>query len=148
MTDDEFNSLALQHLDQCDEADGERLARMQPTADIFIELWTRWQHARRAFPGMSWEEFGRIDAARNRAGARARPKRSVSERADEKLWKAARDADRIKSLWRSMHPTSPRPRPPKHPHEIAARRHGVARQSLDDQMRRGNARRMDRKAAE
>ncbi|WP_298813204.1 hypothetical protein [uncultured Sphingomonas sp.] len=148
MTADEFRALAIQHLDRCDEADMEALASEQPNADLFIDLFSRYQHARQAFPGMTWEEFSQIDAARERRGRRGRPNRASEERADEPLWRAARDADRLKSLWRSLNPATPRPRPPLHPHQIAAARHGVNRQALDDQMRRPTARRMDRITAQ
>lgn len=148
MTPEEFTALALAHLDRLDEADREALATTQPTASLFIDLFTRWQFARKAFPGMAWEEFGELDAKRERRGKRQRPPRSVDERADEPLWRAARDADRIKRLWRERHPEQPRPRPPAHPHQIAAERHGVSRQSLDDRMKRPAARRLDRKAAQ
>lgn len=148
MTEEEFRSLANAHLDRRDEADEEAIARTQPTAEMFADLYRRWQASRIAFPGMSWEEFGAIDAARERKGRRGRPRRSVDERAGEPLWKAARDADRIKALWRTLCPSRPRPSPPIHPHDIAAERHGVSRQSLDDRIKRPNTRRMDRKAAE
>ena len=138
MTPDEFKRRALAHLDQCDEADMETWATEQPDADWFADLYTRWGHARAAFPGMGWEEFGKLDAARSRKGKRGRPQRP---RTDDKLWLAARDADRIKALWKLLHPGSPRPRPPIHPHDLAAERHGVSRQSLDDRAGRPKERR-------
>lgn len=60
-------------------------------------------------------------------------------------------ADRMrglfKQLWRTLHPTAPRPRWPVHPHQIAAERHGVNRQVLDEAIKRPSNRRGDRIAA-
>ncbi|MBW4330050.1 hypothetical protein KY084_04075 [Stakelama sp. CBK3Z-3] len=148
MTEDEFKAAAPAHLEQCDERDIEQWAREQPDAEWFAAAHVRWLHAREAFPGMTWEEFGQLEAKRSRQGQRGRPKRSVTTRAAEPLWKAAKDADRIKDWWRDNHTDTPRSRPPLHPHQIAAERHGVSRQVLDEQMKRSNERRMDRKAAQ
>ena len=138
MSPDEFRAVALAHLDQCDEAEMERLATTQPGADLLAELYTRWNHARAAFPGMGWGEFCAVDAARSRKGKPGRPRRP---RSNDKLWLAARDADRIKALWKRLNHAAPRPRPPIHPHDLAAERHGVSRQSLDDRVGRPKARR-------
>ena len=138
MTADEFKALALAHLDQCDEADRETWAKEQPDGDWFAESHSRWIHARQAFPGMDWEEFCKLDTARKRKGARGRPR---GQDTGDKLWLAARDADRIKALWSKLHPARPRPRPPLHPHDLAAQRHGVSRQSLDDRANRPKVRR-------
>ena len=115
MTPSEFKARALEHLDHCDEADKEQWATEQPDADWFADAHERWTHARRAFPGMGWEEFCELDVKRNRQGKRGRPKRSATERADEPLWRAARDADRIKELWATINPMKPRPSPPVQP---------------------------------
>src|SRR5690606_21074948 len=115
----------------------------QPDADWFADLYIRWGHARAAFPGMGWEEFCEFDVARSRQGKPGRPQRP---RTDDKLWLAARDADRIKALWKRLHPVLPRPRPPIHPHDLAAERHGVSRQSLDDRAGRPKARRPENTA--
>lgn len=147
MTGDEFRALALAHLDQCDEADREGWAVAQPDADWFADAHARWLHAREAFPGMGWQEFGELEAERSRRGKKERPKRSVIARADEAGWKAVRDADRIKSFWAKLHPDKPRPNPPEHPHQIAADRHGVSRQLVDDRIKRPDTRRIDRIAA-
>lgn len=144
MSPDEFKALALAHLDKCDEADREEWATEQPDADWFADAHERWGHARAAFSGMGWEEFCQLDAARNRKGRRGRPRHS---RAHDKLWLAACDAARIKALWKRLHPSTPRPRPPIHPHDLAAARHGVSRQSLDDRAGRPKARRPDRNTA-
>lgn len=138
MTPDQFKALALTHLDKCDEADREAWATEQPDADWLAAAHARWLHARAAFPGMSWEEFCALDAARNRKGKRGRPARLQS---DDKLWRAARDADRVKALWKMLRPETPRPRPPIHPHDIAADRHNVSRQSIDERANRTKARR-------
>lgn len=138
MTPDQFKALAFTHLDKCDEADREAWATEQPDTDWFATAHARWLHARAAFPGMSWEEFCALDAARNRKGKRGRPERA---QIDDKLWRAARDADRVKALWKMLRPGTPRPRPPIHPHDIAAERHNVTRQSLDDRANRPKARR-------
>ena len=148
MTPAEFKAGALAYLERCDEADIEKWAREQPDADWFVAAHARWLHAREAFPGMTWVEFGQQEAERNRRGQRGRPKRSDAERADEPLWRAARDADRIKDWWRSVNTGASLSRPPIHPHQIAAERHGVSRQALDDRIKRPTARRMDRNAAE
>ena len=148
MTPDEFKARALEHLDNCDEADKEQWATRQPDADWFADAHQRWVHARKAFPGMDWEEFCDLDTKRKRKGQRGRPKRPMAARADEPLWRAARDADRIKELWASMNPKNPRPSPPIHPHEIAADRHSVRRQLLDEAVNRPNDRRGDRTTAD
>lgn len=138
MTPEAFKALVFTHLDQCDEADRESWASQQPDADWFADAYIRWGHARAAFPGMEWEEFCDVDAARNRKGKRGRP---VQSRAGDKLWRAVVDAGRIKALWKRLNPTGSRPRPPIHPHELAAERHGVSRQSLDDRASRPKERR-------
>ncbi|BDI61811.1 hypothetical protein [Qipengyuania nanhaisediminis] len=148
MTAEEFKLLAFEHLDRCDEADREDWAREQPDADWFADAHSRWLQARQAFPGMDWQEFCEFDVKRKRKGKRGRPKRSVSARADEPVWRAARDADRIKQLWAALHPERPRPNPPVHPHQLAAERHGVIRQTLDDNINRPDDRRIDRKTAD
>ena len=147
MTADEFRALALAYLDRCDEADDEQWLKEQPDADWFADAHARWLHAREAFPGMSWEEFGELEAKRNRKGTRQRPKMSSRARADEAGWRAVRDADRIKAFWATLKPERPRPNPPMHPHQIAADRHGVTRQLVDDRAKRPDSRRVDKIAA-
>ena len=138
MTPDQFKIAALAHLDRCDDAEAERFGTEQPGADLFAELHRRYQHARAAFPGMGWEEFNEIDGKRHRKG---KPGQSKPPTADDKLWLAVRDAERIKSLWKQLHPVAPRRRPPIHPHDLAAERHGVLRQSVDDRAKRPISRR-------
>ena len=148
MTPNEFKERALDHLDRCGEADKERWATEQPDADWFADAHERWTHARRAFPGMSWEEFCGLDMKRKRAGTKQRPEMSVRARAEEPGWQAVRDAERIKDLWRRLHPKAPRPNPPAHPHQIAADRHGVPRDLVDDRIKRPLGRRIDKIAAQ
>ena len=81
-------------------------------------------------------------------GKRGSPGRPIAARAKDKNWLAARDADRIKDFWRELRPDRPRPSPPVHPHDIAAERHQISRQTLDDAVRRGKSRRLDRVAAD
>ena len=137
MTPEQFKIAALAHLDRCDEADIETLAAEQPSADLFAKLYGRWLHARIAFPGMLWEEFCEVDAKRTRKGSPGRPE---GQPFDDKPWFAVRDAERIKSLWKQLHPVAPRPRPPIHPHDLAAERHGVLRQTVDDRANRPKSR--------
>lgn len=138
MTPADFKARALAHLDQCDEAEMERWATDQPGAGMFADLYTRWGHARAAFPGMSWEEFCNIDRSRSRKGKQGRPRGSR----DDKLSRAALDADRIKAFWKAARTDNSRP--PVHPHDLAAERHGFdlqQRQALEDLIRRPRSRR-------
>lgn len=98
MTPDEFKEMALVHLDRCDEADMEKWATEQPDADWFADLYTRWGHARAAFPGMSFEEFGKLDHVRQNPPKRGRPKQGLTTRSETPIALAARDADRIKAF--------------------------------------------------
>lgn len=150
MTPDEFRVLALAHVEGIEEAELEsRMKQAMEGANVerFTDLLGKFHHAQAAFPGMMWEEFEAINRRRRAVQKRGRPPRAVDERADEPLWRAARDADLIKQLWRKLQPTSPLPRWPIHPHQIAAERHGVNRQVLDEAIKRPRNRRGDKIAA-
>lgn len=147
MTRSEFKALILGQLKLLDEREQEARAVDPATGSLFIGLFERWQHARAAFPGMGWEEFLLIDQRRKRPARRGRPKASPSAMADTPMFRAARDVDRIKALWRDMNSADSRARPPVPAVEIAAERHGVNEDALADLVRRPASRRHDRAAS-
>lgn len=147
MTGDEFEAMVLEMLDRLEDRDLEASLPGQNEHDWFLEIAARFSHAKAAFPGMTWDEFQVTGTKRARKGKKGSPGRSVSQRAKEKKWLAARDADRIKVLWQSLNPQNPGCTAPKHPHDIAAQRHGIDRQTVDDAVNRPNNRRLDRLTA-
>ena len=140
----EFKLHVLDRLERLDEAEMEATANERRNADRFTELYERWQHARRAFLGMGWEEFIAVDSRRNRSPRRGRPKADSKAKADTPIFRAARDVDRIKHLWREMNSGGSRMRPPVSPIEIAAERHKVDETALGELVRRPTSRRHDR----
>jgi hypothetical protein len=137
MNAEEFKVRALDHLDRLETADMEAAITDQRSVDLFTELHGRWNHARLAFPGMTWEEFSTL--SRKRTAGRGRPKVSELEKGDKPLIRAARDVSRIRELWREM--AGKRRDIPADPIEIAARRHGVDEVELGELVRRPLSRR-------
>lgn len=133
----EFIRRALDHLERLDTADMEAAITDPSNVDRFIELHDRYQHARLAFPGMTWEEF--LAVGRTRTTGRGRPKVSELEKADKPMVRAARDVKRIRDLWREM--SGKRRDIPANAIEIAARRHGVDEAELGELVRRPLSRR-------
>ena len=128
----DFRSRALDHLERLDEMAMESTVNDQRNADMFTELYDRFQHARRAFPGMTWEEF--LAVSKKRTAARGRPKVSELAKADKAIVRAARDVTRIRDLWRKI--SGKHRGIPADPIEIASRRHGVDEADLGELVRR------------
>jgi hypothetical protein len=147
MTADEWRAFALFYLEHSDE---ERLIRElnDPSHDeAYFDHVTRWRSAQKAFPGITEMQFYDIQEMLYTKKRRGRPKHAVEERAEQKIWRAARDAEILKALWKRRNPQKPCPKPPVHPHEIAGQRHGYTKQQVDEAMRRPISRRLDRLAA-
>ena len=140
MTPKEWQEFAVAALDRLDDAELEGRVNDPAAVREFMTLVDRFSLAQGLWANLSLAEFQELDVQRHRRGKLGRPKRSSLARADEPLWKAVRDAERLKDLWRSVHPRMPRPRPPIHPHEIAAHRHGVSVQVVNDNARRSGNR--------
>jgi hypothetical protein len=133
----EFKALAFDRLARLEEAESEDSATDPRNADRFIALFNRWEHAKIAFPGMTWEEF--LDADRRRNARRGRRKDSELTKGSKPLVRAARDVKRIRDLWLEMAGT--KRGIPVDPIEIAAARHGVDEAELGELVRRPLSRR-------
>ena len=149
MTPEKFKAVVWARLDQLDDADLHAVMPGEKEANMFLGLVDRLANFRQAVADSraSWEEFMAFTLKRGRRGKRGAPGRPAAARAREKKWLAARDADRIKALWRELNKEGPPSRPPIHPHDLAAERHGLDRQTVDDAVRRPDERRIDRVAA-
>jgi len=106
-----------------------------PHLDWLLDHSSRWEHARLAFPHMSYDEFIVISSPKRKRG---RQTADPVVRAGEPLHLAARDFDRIRRKW----PNITRAKAI----EFAAQRHGVDQDQLGEQVRRPLARRYDRRA--
>ncbi|WP_225206048.1 hypothetical protein [Novosphingobium huizhouense] len=144
MTADEWRAFAMFYLEHSDE---ERLIGKinDPSSDeAHLDHLVRWNYAKKAWPGITQEQFYEIQELLLTEKKRGRPPRPVQDRAEQKIWRAARDAEILKALWKRRNPQNPCPKPPVHPHEIAGQRHGYSKQQVDEAMRRPNSRRLDR----
>lgn len=132
-----YRAAMLDALDQMDERAAEAVASDQRPVDLLTELTARFNHARVAFPGMTWAEFIALAQSREHAGKRGRRVQSHDERASTPIARAARDVDRLKALWAASGRTG---NPPVSHDEIAAERHGVPEAELLDRRRRPKSR--------
>lgn len=148
MTPEEWRNRATEHLDRIHAIEGETYAVDQSGLDAFVDLIRRYELATQALPGIDWHTFYDLTQKLYRAGRKGRPSRTEDYRANHVNWRATRDAETLKSLWRLMNPDVPRKRPPIHPHQLAADYHGIDRQSVDERINRPANRRLDKLAAE
>ena len=129
----EWEKMANAYLDQRDIEDecAQELhdAHCEPTAyyqNLLEEMKERYGFAKLAFPGISFDEFLDLYESRNAPKkVRGGQRRDPSLKAGEKVWRAVRDADRLRVLWKLSHPNGRLPRKPMLPEEIAAKRHDV-----------------------
>lgn len=104
-------------------------AHCEPTRyyqNLLEQMKEQYGFAKLAFPGMSFDEFldlydSRTTPKKMRGGQQKNP----SLKAGENVWRAARDADRLRGLWKKLHPGNRLPRKPILPEVIAAERNGV-----------------------
>ena len=132
-----YQAAMLEALDQMDERAEEAVATDQRPVDLMVELTVRFRHARAAFPGMTWDEFNALALSREHAGKRGRRVQSREERASTPIARAARDVDRLASLWAKSGDLGEPPLPHL---EIAAARHGVTEDELFERVRRSKSR--------
>jgi hypothetical protein len=144
MTADEWRALALFYLEHTDE--DRLIGKLNDSShgEAYLDQVVRWEYAKKALPGITEEQFHEIQELLYTEKRRGRPKRPIEDRAEQKIWRAARDAEILKALWKRRNPQLPCPKPPVHPHEIAGERHGYSKQQVDEAMRRPNSRRLDR----
>jgi hypothetical protein len=127
----QWEQIANTYLDQCDIQDECATevhdAHCEPTQfyqDILEEMKERYEHAKIAFPGITFNDYmDHYDLRNSPKKKRGGQPQDPLTKASEPKWRAVRDADRLREYWKSLNPDRPRPTPPLPPEEIAAKRH-------------------------